>query len=45
MKPLAKLPPLMGLGNNGASIAALFTSPEFEEFARVMRKASEEQNK
>jgi hypothetical protein len=45
MKPLAKLPPLMGLGNSAEAIAAIFDSPEFEEFARTIKKAGQEQKK
>ena len=45
MKPLADLPPLMGLGTNMASTTTIFTSPEFEQFARAMKKAGEEQEK
>jgi hypothetical protein len=45
MKPLAKLPPFMDLGINMASIVTLFDSPEFEQFARSMKKAGEEQKK
>jgi len=45
MKPLAKLPPLMDLGIGMAAITTLFDSPEFEQFARAMKKAGEEQKK
>ena len=45
MKPLAKLPPLMGLGTNATSIATLFDLPEFEEFAKAMKKAGQEKKK
>ena len=45
MQPLAKLPPLMDLGIGMAAITTLFDSPEFEQFARAMKKAGEEQKK
>jgi uroporphyrinogen-III decarboxylase len=45
MKPLAKLPPLTNLGTTTAFFTTLFGSPEFEEFARTMKKAGEEQKK
>ena len=45
MKPLAKLPPLRDLGTNATTFATLFDSPEFEQFARVMKQAGQEKKK
>ncbi|MEE8412940.1 MAG: uroporphyrinogen decarboxylase family protein [Dehalococcoidales bacterium] len=45
MSPLAKLPPLMSIGTNVASITSLFASPEFGEFAKAMEKAGKEEVK
>jgi len=45
MQPLAKLPPLMSLDMNVASMTALFASPNFEKFAQVMKKAGTEEIK
>jgi uroporphyrinogen-III decarboxylase len=41
LKPLAKLPPLMNLGTNIASISTLFSSDEFARLAGAMKKAGE----
>lgn len=45
MQPLAKLPPLMSLGINVASMTALFTSPDFGKFVQAMKKAGKEEIK
>jgi hypothetical protein len=45
MKPLANLPPIMELGTFVEFVVAIFDSPEFEQFARAMKKAGEEQKK
>jgi hypothetical protein len=45
MKLLAKLPPLRDLGTNPLSFATLFDSPEFEQFAIVMKQAAQEKKK
>ncbi|HEY93644.1 MAG TPA: hypothetical protein G4O15_01740 [Dehalococcoidia bacterium] len=45
MKPLAKLPPIMGLGTFVASIVTLFDSPDFEQFAKAMKQAGQEKKK
>lgn len=41
MQPLANLPPLMDTTFSANGMTALFTSPEFERFARTMKKAGE----
>jgi uroporphyrinogen-III decarboxylase len=41
LKPLAKLPPLMNLGTNMATLSAMFASEEFTELAKAMKKAGE----
>jgi uroporphyrinogen-III decarboxylase len=41
LKPLAKLPPLMNLGTNIASISTLFSSEEFLKSAIAMKRAGE----
>jgi len=41
LKPLAKLPPLMSLGTNIASVSTVFASDEFTQLARAMKKAGE----
>ena len=41
MAPLSKLPPLMNIGTGIASMTAIFASPEFDQFARTMKKAGE----
>ncbi|HEY94504.1 MAG TPA: hypothetical protein G4O15_06150 [Dehalococcoidia bacterium] len=45
MKPLTKLPPLRDLGTNATVFATFFDSPEFEQFARVMKQAGQEKKK
>ncbi len=45
MKPLAKLPPLMDMGINMASVVTILDSPGFEQFASDMKKAGAEQKK
>jgi uroporphyrinogen-III decarboxylase len=45
LKPLAKLPPLMSLGNNMAAVSRLFTSEEFAQLAKTMKRAGEEATK
>ena len=45
LKPLAKLPPLMSLGNNMATVSKLFASEEFAQLARAMKRAGEEATK
>lgn len=45
MQPLEKLPPLMSFGTNIASITPLFTSPAFEQLARALKKAGQEELK
>jgi uroporphyrinogen-III decarboxylase len=45
LKPLAKLPPLMSLGNNITAISMLFASEEFAQLARAMKRAGEEATK
>ncbi|MBN2240541.1 MAG: hypothetical protein JW712_12275 [Dehalococcoidales bacterium] len=45
MKVLANLPPLRDMGSNPLTIAEFFDSPEFEEFAAVMKKAGQEKKK
>jgi uroporphyrinogen-III decarboxylase len=45
LKPLAKLPPLMSVGNNIAMISTIFASEEFTRLARAMKKAGEEAKK
>jgi len=45
MKPLANLPPIMELGTFVEFIVTIFDSPEFEQFARAMKRAGEEQKK
>jgi uroporphyrinogen-III decarboxylase len=45
LKPLAKLPPLMSLGNNMAAVSKLFTSEEFAQLAKTMKRAGEEATK
>jgi uroporphyrinogen-III decarboxylase len=45
LKPLAKLPPLMSLGNNLAAVSMLFASEEFAQLARAMKRAGEEATK
>jgi uroporphyrinogen-III decarboxylase len=42
LKPLAKLPPLMSLGNNMTAVSRLFASEEFAQLARAMKRAGEE---
>jgi hypothetical protein len=41
LKPLAKLPPLMRLGNNMAMLSTVFASEEFAQMARAMKRAGE----
>ncbi|MFC1949284.1 uroporphyrinogen decarboxylase family protein [Chloroflexota bacterium] len=45
LEPLAKLPPLMSMGTNLAPITTLFASPAFEQLARAMKKAGQEEMK
>lgn len=45
LQPLGKLPPLMNIGTNLASITTLFASPEFERLAKAMKKAGQEEIK
>jgi len=41
LTPLAKLPPLMNLGSNMATLSSLFASEEFTELAKAMKRAGE----
>ena len=41
LKPLAKLPPLMNLGTNMASVSTIFASEEFAQLAMAMKKAGQ----
>ncbi|MFC2014643.1 uroporphyrinogen decarboxylase family protein [Chloroflexota bacterium] len=45
MQPLSDLPPLMSIGTNLGSVAALFASSDFRKFAKSMLKAGKEQQK
>jgi hypothetical protein len=45
MKLLTTLPPLRDLGTNATAFATFFDSPEFEQFARVMKEAGQEKKK
>jgi hypothetical protein len=41
LKPLAKLPPLIGLAFNMARVSMIFTSEEFTQLAKAMKRAGE----
>jgi len=45
LRPLAKLPPLMSLGNNMAAVSMLCASEEFAQLARAMKRAGKEATK
>lgn len=42
MQPLAKLPPLRDMGRNPLSLVSFFDSPEYAQFAKVMKQAGQE---
>ncbi len=45
LQPLTKLPPLMNIGMNLGSIAALFASPEFKKMGKILEEAGQREAK